>query len=230
MVKARIYNIYNLLGGVRNDMSPGLKKMIEEMTEFMQNRLETYDGLTFANSTFIERTKKVGKITKGMVQEYDVTGPNMRASGIDFDIRKVMPYEAYEKLEFNVPKFMEGDVYHRALCRRIEIEESLGLIKQALSNLPKGKIREIRMKDGNKVGPFNSIPEGESIYCLESARGELCFHMVSDGSNKPYRAKIRGPTFDPILLLLPDMLKGRYIADVPVIYWSLDNCPADHDR
>jgi NADH:ubiquinone oxidoreductase subunit D len=84
--------------------------------------------------------------------------------------------------------------------------------------------------DGTKVGPFNSIPEGESIHCLESARGELCFHMISDGSNKPYRAKIRGSTFDPILVLLPDILKGRNIADAPVIYWSLDNCPADHDR
>jgi NADH:ubiquinone oxidoreductase subunit D len=230
MTGARIYNIYNILGGVRNDLPRDFKKSIEKIADYMQNRLRTYDELTFENSTFIERTKKIGKITKEMAQEYDITGPNLRASGIDFDIRKAMPYEAYEELYFKIPRFMEGDVYHRALCRRIEIEESLGLIKQALSKLPRGKIKETRIKDGTKVGPFNSIPEGESIYCIESARGELCFHMVSDGSNKPYRAKIRGPTFDPILVLLPVISKGINIADAPVIYWSLDNCPADHDR
>jgi len=230
MTGARIYNIYNTLGGVRNDLPPSFEKLVEEMTEFMRNRLEIYDELTFENITFIERTKNIGRITKEMTEEYDVTGPNLRASGTDFDIRKSVPYEAYEELDFKVPRFIEGDVYHRALCRRIEIEESLNLIEQALSKLPKGKIRESSIKDGTKVGPFNSIPEGESIHCVESARGELCFHMISDGSNKPYRAKIRGPTFDPILVLLPDLLKGKNIADAPVIYWSLDNCPADHDR
>ena len=78
--------------------------------------------------------------------------------------------------------------------------------------------------------PFVGIPEGESIHCVESARGELCFYSVSNGKPLPYRVKIRGPTFDTILVMLPQLLKGAYIADVPVIYWSLDNCPADHDR
>ncbi len=84
--------------------------------------------------------------------------------------------------------------------------------------------------DSDEVRPFAKIPEGESVHCVESARGELCFHIVSDGSNKPYRVKVRWPTFNPILVLLPDLLSGTNIADVPVIYWSLDNCPADHDR
>lgn len=86
------------------------------------------------------------------------------------------------------------------------------------------------MGDGRKFRPFTRIPANECLNCVESARGESCFHAVSDGTEKPYRVKIKGPTFDYILVLLPDLLKGMEIADIPVVYWSLDNCPADHDR
>ncbi len=91
-------------------------------------------------------------------------------------------------------------------------------------------IRTTKMPDGRRLPPFSKMLRGEAIHIIESARGELMFHIVSTGDNKPYGVKVRGPTFDTILVYLPKILKGAYIADMPVIYWSLDNCPADHDR
>ncbi|MGQ4895161.1 MAG: NADH-quinone oxidoreductase subunit D [Candidatus Njordarchaeia archaeon] len=226
----RIYSIYNFPGGVRRDISEDFKKSVIETMDFMRKRLELYDKLLFNNEIFIERTIDIGKLSQEQAIKYDVTGPNLRASGIDFDVRKQIPYEAYNEIDFKVITSKKGDAYHRVLCRRKEIDESINIIEQALDQLPNGPIEDRKMKNGRKMMPFVGIPEGESIHCVESARGELCFYSVSNGKPLPYRVKIRGPTFDTILVMLPQLLKGAYIADVPVIYWSLDNCPADHDR
>ena len=220
---SRIYHIYTVPGGVRRDLSSEFKKQAFKTIRYMKRRLKTYDELLMENSTFEARTVGIGKISRETAIENDITGPNARASNIKFDVRKSTPYAAYEELNFEIPRFKEGDAYHRTLVRRLEIEESLNIIEEALNTLPSGPFRK-------RFGAFSRVPKGEVLNCVESARGELCFHLVSTGSNTPYRAKIRGPTFDVILSLLPKLLKGVYVADVPVIYWSLDNCPADHDR
>ncbi|MHA1503373.1 MAG: hypothetical protein ACTSSB_16180 [Candidatus Heimdallarchaeota archaeon] len=224
MSGGRIYHIYNTPGGVFRDLTDTFEDHATNMIKTMRKRLKEYDKLFFHNPTFEKRTLGLGSLNPQAAIEYDITGPNLRAAGIDFDIRKSRPYAAYKDLEFTIPTFKESDVYQRTFCRRQEIEESMQLIEQALENLPSGEVR-------TKFGSYRKkIPEGEAISFVESARGELSFHLVSDGGNKPYRAKVRGPAFDPILVLLPKLLVGNYIADIPVIYWSLDNCPADHDR
>jgi len=230
MSRGRVYQIYNIPGGVRYDVPLDFVDKAFEVVKYMEKRLKIYDDLLFNNQVFIDRTKNIGKLPKEMAIELDVTGPNMRASGIDFDVRRNIPYEAYKDLDFKVQVLQDGDVYSRALCRRREIEESLHIVKQAIDKMPKGPIAERKMSRGGYFSFMSSIPAGEAIHCVESARGELCFHIVSTGGVKPYRVKIRGPTFDTILVALPKLLKGVQVADVPVIYWSLDNCPADHDR
>jgi NADH-quinone oxidoreductase B subunit len=219
----RVYQIYTVPGGVRRDAPKNFKEKALKTTKYIRKRLKIYDELFMENPTFKARTIDIGKISPVVAIENDVTGPNIRASGIQFDIRKSAPYAAYDKLDFQIPMFEEGDAYQRTMVRRLEMEESLNLVEEALNKLPIGPFRKT-------FGAFKRVPEGEVLHCVESARGELCFHLVSAGSNTPYRVKIRGPTFDTILVLLPKLLKEVYVADLPVIYWSLDNCPADHDR
>ncbi|NHK32747.1 MAG: NADH-quinone oxidoreductase subunit D [Asgard group archaeon] len=220
----RIYHIYNVPGGVFRDLPETFHDQAMKVIKVIRNRLKKYDKLFINNPTFKLRTSGIGVVPSDVAIEYDLTGPNLRASGTKFDIRKNVPYAAYSELKFEIPTFKDSDAYHRTLCRRLEIEESLSLVEQALEKIPNGPFR-------NKFGSYKKkLPEGEAISFVESARGELCYHLVSNGDNKPYRAKVRGPTFDPILVLMPKILVGNYIADVPVIYWSLDNCPADHDR
>jgi len=219
----RVYQLYSIPGGVRRDLKDEFKNETLKVVDFMKKRMKTYDELFIENPVFQERTVDVGVMKTEDAVENDVTGPNLRASGVKFDVRKATPYLVYDELDFETPTFKEGDTYHRTLARRLEIEESLGIIEQALNKLPGGAFKV-------RFGPFNVVPEGEALSFVESARGELCFHAVSSGTNKPYRVKVRGPTFDSILVMLPKILKGANIADVPVIYWSFDNCPADHDR
>jgi len=219
----RVYQIYNVPGGVRRDLSDEFKKEALKVIAYMRERLKIYDELLIDNPVFRERTEDIGTIPLEKALENDVTGPNLRASGGRFDLRKDNPYLIYDELSFKVPVFKEGDAYHRTLIRRLEIDESLNIVEEALNNLPGGAFKV-------RFSPFSRVPEGETLSFVESARGELCFHIVSSGGNVPYRVKVRGPTFDSILVMLPKILKGANVADVPVIYWSLDNCPADHDR
>ncbi len=219
----RIYQVYNIPGGVRSDISDEFKENAPNIISYIKNRLKILDDLFMENLVFRKRTINLGKISRDIAIDSDITGPNIRASGVKFDVRKATPYAAYDKLHFDVPTFDDGDVYHRVLVRRIEIEKSLNLIEESMNKLPSGPINV-------KFGPMDKVQKGEAISFVESARGELCFHLVSDGGQNPYRVKIRGPTFDSILFLLPKLLKACFLADVPLIYWSLDNCPADHDR
>lgn len=227
---ARIYQIYNIPGGVRRDLPPDFEDSVRETAKYMRKRLRIYDDLLLNNSTFVMRTQRVGGLAGKVAEEHSVTGPNLRATGIEYDVRKANPYAAYGDLEFEVIGSTEGDAFQRTLCRRREIEESLRIIEEALDRIPDGPIAEKKMRNGKAMKPSGPIPEGEAISCVESARGEVCFHAVSKGEKQPYRVKVKGATFDPILVMLPKMLRGVAVADVPVIYWSMDTCPADHDR
>lgn len=226
----RIYQIYNVPGGVRRDISSDFKDRAMDVAKYLRERLEIYDDLCFNNGIFKRRTKNIGRLVKKQAVELGVTGPNLRATGVEFDVRKAVPYEAYDEIDVNVITAKKGDAYSRILCRRNEIEESLNVMEQALDKMPNGPIAEKKMRSGKKFTPFSHLPKGEAISLVESARGELCFHVISDGKHKLYRVKIRGPTFDSILVTMPKLLKTTWMADIPVVYWSLDNCPADHDR
>ncbi len=219
----RIYPVLFCVGGVRRDISPEFVDKSYEALDYLERQLEFYDSFFFKNETFIMRTKGVGKLGASEAVDLGVTGPNLRACGVDYDIRQDEPYEAYPEVNFKVVTREEGDAYARCLCRRGEIAESISIVRQLLKDVPGGPHRV-------QLDPMYKTPEGESHFCVEAARGELCFHVVSDGSPIPYRVKVRGPSFSHSLVAFPYLAEGSTIADIPVIYWSLAPCPADMDR
>ena len=220
----RIYPCYFIPGGVRRDLPEDFPELIDNLLNSIEQNLERYDFLVFNNETFRTRMENVGILKKEKAIDLGTTGPNLRATGIKADLRKDAPYEVYDQLEFNVPSLKKGDAFSRGMCRRMEIEESIKIIRDALIKIPKGEFKNKNFK------PFTRAKEKETYFCCESARGEQCYHMVGDGTNKPYRVKVRGPSFSHTLVEFPYLAKDSNIADVPAIYWSLDPCPADVDR
>ena len=155
------------------------------------------------------------------------TGPVLRASGLKTDVRKDDPYEVYDRFDFEVPTRGEGDAYARYLVGVEEMKQSVRITKQALQRLPEGEVIAPEFK---RIKLTTKIPEGDVYVRNEVARGEAGMYMVSNGSEKPYRVKIRGPSYLHMIPVLEHVLTGAEIADVPVIYWSLNVCPADLDR
>ena len=219
----RLYPCYFCVGGVRRDISPQFIDKTREVLDYLEKQLSFYDYFVFQNETFVMRLENVGKMSADEAIDLGATGPNLRACGVDYDVRKDEPYEVYPEVDFKVITREEGDAYARSLCRRYEIAESISIVRQLLNNLPDGPFRI-------ELSPAWATPKGECYFCLEVARGEMCFHVVSDGSPFPYRVKIRGPSFSHTLTEFPYLVKGSTIADIPAIYWSLDPCPADMDR
>jgi NADH-quinone oxidoreductase subunit D len=218
----RIYPCHFTPGGIRRDFPEKFEKKILEVLDYLEERLGFYDNLFFNNATVITRTEGVGVLNAKEAIELGVTGPNLRGSGIKSDIRKDEPYEVYPEVKFRIITRKEGDAYARVLCRRGEIAESISIIRQLLEKMPsEGKIR-------SRLDP--KIPSRDAYFCFESARGEACFYMVGNGTDKPYRVKLRGPSFLHVLAAFPYLAKGSQLADIPAIYWSLDPCPADMDR
>jgi len=219
----RIYPCYFTVGGVRRDLPQGFKEKIMKELDYVEKQLNVYDSLVFENEIFIMRMKGVGTFGAKEAIALGTTGPNLRGCGVKTDVRKDESYEAYPMVDFRVVTMKDGDAYSRALVRRGELAESISIIRQLLEKIPEGKFRVI-------IPSFMKSPKGDTHFCCEAARGELCFHMVSDGSPNPYRVKVRGPSFSHTLSEFPYLVKGVNIADVPAIYWSLDPCPADMDR
>ncbi len=220
----RLYPCYFTPGGVRRDFPEGIEKKILEAMDYMEDRLKLYDDLFFYNSTVMVRMENVGVLKAKDAIALGATGPNLRASGVDFDLRKDEPYDVYEDAKFKVITASKGDAYSRTLCRGQEIAESISIVRQLVNKLPGGDFRADKKL-------YRKLPEdGEAHFCCEAARGELGFHMVTRGGTTPYRVKIRGPTFSHTLAVFPFLARGVQIADIPAIYWSLDSVPADMDR
>jgi len=208
-------------GGVRKDMPDTAREKILDVLK----RIDEIKMLEkFENPTLLPRLKNVGVLELKDTIRLGATGFVMRASGMRTDVRKDDSYEVYDQLDFDIPIQNDGDAYSRFLVGIREIEESIKIIRQALDELPKGRLKPIKPKLSTK------IPEGEIYIRNEVARGEAAMHMVSDGTGSPYRCKIRGPSFLHMIPVLEYLLKGVQIADVPAIYWSLNPCPADMDR
>jgi NADH-quinone oxidoreductase subunit D len=210
-------------GGVRRDFpeNAGTKILnvldkIEEMKAF--SRLE--------NPTWQTRYKNVGILSKEDAIRLGATGCIIRASGVQTDIRKDDPYEVYDSLEFEMPVFDKGDAYSRFLVAIQEIHESIKIVRQAVDRLPDGEVRVPNLKP---VVKFRNA-KGEVYVRNEMSRGEGACYMVANGNKTPYRVKMRGPSFAHMIPVLQYLLKGAQYADIPVIYWSLNQCPADVDR
>ena len=211
-------------GGVRRDFPNNATEKILKVLEKMDEMIKLAE---LENPALNARSKGVGILKVKDAIRLGATGPVLRASGMNTDIRKDEPYEVYDKLDFDVPIKKEGDAYARYLICIDEMKQSIRLVKQALNDLPEGESIEPTLK---KPKLSAKIPEGEVYVRNEISRGEAGIYMVSDGNSSPYRVKVRGPDFIHMIPVLEYLLKGTQIADVPAIYWSLNICPADMDR
>lgn len=246
MSGARITYAYAIPGGVRMDMPQEFPQNAEKALRYLERRLGDWARIFARNPVIERRLRDVGVLRKSDAVRLGVTGPNLRASGIEYDVRVVDPYEAYDELEFMVPVFEEGDSYARALIRFEEIKQSINIIRDALRKLPSGDIvhpQVARMfnplmkkiySESRRVkfpGVFASIkpPKGEATSRVEAGRGEALFYLVSDGSPKPYRFRWTTPSYRNALLF-KYLVPGHRLADLQAIYGSLDYFPPEADR
>ena len=221
---ARVYPTgYICPGGVRRDITPGVEKRIPKALEKIKEGISYFEK---EDPLFKTRTKGIGILKLDDAVRMGATGPVLRASGLAQDIRKDQPYEAYGEMDFGIPVLKEGDAYSRFRIGILETKESIKIINQALDKMPGGDSLNKKIKVGL---PF-PLPEGEAYVRNETSRGEGAIYIRGRNDRNPYRVKIKGPSFLHLIPILEFLLKGREVADIPVIYWSLNGCPADMDR
>lgn len=222
----RIYHIYITPGGVRRNLPKNFKKKVLKVLKYIESRLPAYDNLIFNNSVFKTRAKNIGVIPKEWVEEMCIVGTNARAGGFPYDVRKETPYENYDKIEYDLILGNHNDVFTRALLRRKEIEQTINILRQIIDLMPEnGEVY-------NPVpNPLNwKVPAGEVYVKIESTRGEYGYYMVSDGTEKPRRVQVKGPSYIHATAVLERLLEGANIADVGPIMVSLQTCPPEIER
>jgi NADH-quinone oxidoreductase subunit D len=221
----RVYHIFIWPGGVRRDFPQGFKDKIVETLHSIGGCVPDYDAAFFHNRIFYQRAKGIGKVTRKEAKEMGATGQVLRATGMKYDVRKVEPYAAYDKVPWDVPTREDGDAYSRIWVVRDEMIESVHMIFKLLDDMPQGEVY-------NKVpNPFKwNIPRGEAYVRCESSRGELGLYMVSNGEDRPYRVHFRTPSYPHGLIVLEEALKGASIADVGNTMISLYVVAPEIDR
>ncbi|MCG3203550.1 MAG: NADH-quinone oxidoreductase subunit 4 [Elusimicrobia bacterium] len=219
---ARITYNFVRVGGVMLDVPEGWIGRVKAFVERMKPRLEEYDGLLTYNPIFMDRTIGVGQLPAHTALDLGVTGPALRGSGIQMDLRKDHPYSVYKDFKFDVPVGKNGDCYDRFMVRRREMSESLKIVEQACDKFPEGPIM-------GKVGKVYRPGPGEVYTQHEGPRGWLGTYIVSDGTDRPYRLHIRPPSFIN-LQALKELVKGWKVADVIAILGSLDFVLGEVDR
>lgn len=212
---ARLTYNYMRVGGVKWDAPPGWLEEVREFIPFMRERLKMYDDLITGNEIFLNRVRGIGKFDTDTALAWGMSGVNLRSTGFDWDLRKKRPYSIYDRFEFDVPVGQNGDCYDRYYLHLLEMEQSLRIVEQALDQIPSsGPVL-------GKVPKLIRVPAGEHYTGIEGARGELGFYIVSEGKDKPYRMKIRKPSFVN-LQILPDLLRGQNIANLISILGAVD--------
>jgi NADH-quinone oxidoreductase subunit D len=232
---------------VWRDVPVEFEKAVRDFIKIFPKRIDEYESLLTRNPLFIDRMVDIGYLSKEVALQYGVTGPALRASGVDWDLRKARPYCGYEQYDFNVPTRTEGDTYARYLVRIDELRESLKIVEQALNKLPLGPVRsenrkfvppprsEIGVSMESLIHHFKLWTEGfpapkASVYsAVESPRGELGLMLEGDGGPKPLRVHLRTPSFDN-LGVLSQIVKGHLVADLVAILASIDIVLGDIDR
>jgi NADH-quinone oxidoreductase subunit D len=243
----RMMTSYFRIGGVSLEPPLGWLAQVKKFADTFPSKMDEYEGLLTTNPIFLMRTKGVAKLSREDALLLGASGPTMRGSGIDFDIRRDMPYSSYDKFQFKVPVQTEGDVYARYLCRVAELRESCKIVQQALAGMPEGPIKadapKVVLPDREKmktqmealiyhfkiVTEGFTVPPGEVYSAIESPRGEMGYYIVSDGTAKPYRVHMRSPSFAN-LQVLRSMCEGQLIADVVAAIGSIDIVLGDVDR
>jgi NADH-quinone oxidoreductase subunit D len=248
---ARFTNSYTRIGGVARDLPEGWLGRVSAFCDQFLPRLEEMLAMLTRNKIFMDRTVGIAPITKADALSYGLTGPNLRGSGVPFDLRKAKPYSGYENYEFDIPVGATGDCYDRYLCRGEEIRQSVRIVRQVIKTMPDGlwyaadteQARRIFAPPKAKVltsmeelinnfmivtaGP--QIPPGEVYFEAENPKGILGFYIVSKGGGVPWRMKIRSPSFCS-LSIMPKICKGVMMSDLVSVLGSLDFVMGECDR
>jgi NADH-quinone oxidoreductase subunit D len=214
---------YFRFGGVRCDVEPEVLEDIKSIVADFPAFLDEFEKLLKGNEILIQRCQNVGILSPELAVNASITGPMLRASGVDYDIRKVDKYSIYDRFKFRVPLGSVGDVYDRYYVRMLEMRESLKIIEQALADIPDGPINNPKIKRTMKP------PAGDAYGRIEGPKGELGFYLVSDNTKNPYRYRVRPPSLIN-LTILEDMCIGHKIADSVVIFGSVDIVLGEVDR
>ena len=244
---ARVTTSYTRVGGQIRDLPPGFVEALSKFLDELVPVIDETEKLLSKNAIFIGRTQDVGIISKEDAIAYGMTGPNLRASGVEFDMRKAHPYLGYEKYDFDIPIGLKGDCYDRYLVRMEELRQSVRILRQVLKTMPGGPINVAEAKGllPKKEGVMMKMeelihhfiiatqgidaPPGEVYFGAENPKGELGFYICSKGGGVPFRLKIRSPSFIN-LCILPKLLKGAMLSDIPSILGSLDFVMGECDR
>jgi NADH-quinone oxidoreductase subunit D len=244
---ARFTTSYTRIGGQIRDLPPGFVEQTKAFVEQFKGKIDELDKLLTRNKIFVDRNKGIGIITKEDAIDFGLTGPNLRGSGVSYDVRKARPYLTYAEYSFAVPVGSVGDAYDRYLCRLEELRQSVHIIEQALHTLPDGPINvgdgkgflphkeKVLTKMEELIHQFILVtegiqaPVGEVYFGAENPKGELGFYIQSKGGGVPYRLKIRAPSFVN-LSILPKILPGHMMSDVVAILGSLDFVMGECDR
>ena len=210
------------IGGLQYDLYDNFEKDAVKFCDYFLPKVDEYEELLTHNRIWINRTRNVGVLSAEDAVAMGVTGPVLRGSGVKWDIRKAQPYEAYDKVEFEVPIGEHGDTYDRYLVRIAEMRQSLRIVSQAVEGIPEGAIMA-------KVPKVLKPPVGEIYHSIEAPKGELGYFIVSDGSTQPYRVRVRPPSFVN-LQALDKMVRGQLVADVVAVIGTLDIVLGEVDR
>jgi NADH-quinone oxidoreductase subunit D len=243
----RMMTSYFRIGGLALEPPLGWLKQVAKFVKAFPGHLEEYENLLTRNPIWLKRTVGIGKLTGDEAIAWGLSGPSLRGSGVDWDIRKNEPYSSYDKFDFKIPTRPEGDVYARYLVRLEEMRQSLRIVQQAMEGLPEGPIKAdaphivLPERESMKTSiealiyHFKIVsegfhpPVGEVYQAIEAPRGELGFYMVSDGTPKPFRCHVRAPSFAN-LQALPKMIEGRLIADAVACIGTIDIVLGEVDR
>jgi NADH-quinone oxidoreductase subunit D len=243
----RLTPTYLRIGGLAKDLPEGIEGKIKAFVEAFPTRMKEYETLLTKNVIWLKRTKEVGILSKEDAINWGMTGPSLRGSGVKWDVRRAFPYSSYEDFEFDIPTGSVGDVYDRYYVRLREMEWSNAIVKQTLDRLPQGPVladdpkvvlpkKEMVLTDiASLIRHFKIAsegfqpPKGEVYVSVEASKGELGYYLVSDGSNRPVRVRIRPPSFLN-LSALPKMIEGGLIADAVATIGSIDIVLGEIDR
>ena len=243
----RMMTSYFRVGGIALEPPLGFFDRVRDFAGYFPERIDQYENLLTGNPIWTMRTKGVARMTAEDAIALGATGPTLRGSGVDIDLRRDMPYSSYEKFQFKVPVSQEGDVFARYMCRVQELRESTAIVSQALDGMPEGPIKAdapgIVLPDREKmktqmesliyhfkiITEGFAVPPGEVYQAVESPRGEMGYYIVSDGTAKPYRVHMRSACFAN-LQTLPKMCEGRLLADVVAAIGSIDIVLGEIDR
>ena len=251
---ARLTTSYTRIGGLMRDIPPTWCAQVKQFCDEFEAALAEVETLLTRNRIWVDRLKDVGGISKAMAIDYGLSGPNLRGSGVDWDLRKKQPYLCYKELEFDIPIGSVGDCYDRYLVRQEEMRQSVRILRQCLQKIPGSWTNDakepVSIADGKITLPSKqkvlssmeelihqfmlvtegvNCPPGEVYFGHENPKGELGFYISSRGGGTPYRLKIRAPSFVN-LSILGELLPGCMISDVPVILGSLDFVMGESDR